>query len=687
MKINGEYIESNFSFNEAKGCYAYTPKSLLAYEYNLGNLGSIILSFYVADSKNYGQILDIRNQEGRFGVYVSNKLLYIELFGTTYSTNITVTEDLWHKLGISFTYSGSTLTFRIFYDNYTDTKTKYLSNFSNPLTIYIGSYYSNGNALNLLFGQITDIILTNTYITQSAFNNIKNNYYGVSKSEYYDFLGRMIKEVINYDGTMVLENTYTYDKTRVVSENLSGVNRTYSYNLRNFISSITDSTYGNHTYEYDDRGYLSSDNGTNYTYDGNGNILTAGNLSFIYDGTYKDRLNSVGGVNITYNSNNPYYPTSFGNMSFTYEGRRLKTITISGKTITNYYDDEGIRCKKEVTENNNTITTLYYYDNHKLLTEIENGTRKDYIYDSKGDMYGYVIAGMSYYFIKDSLGIIHGIKNSTGNIIQTYTYDAYGNIISSSGTLNNHIKYKGYYYDEEIGMYYLLSRYYNPYWRRFLTPDNYSYLDFKDINNLNLFAYCNNNPVMYSDGDGTFAISALIIGLVVGLTATGLKDLLNDGQLFNGDVSVWEYVGSGVAGLLGGAAGQAGNILFRITGTVGSEIVGGIISENENYSWDSLKRNVITGLVSSGISEGLSILGKRIAKSIYSNGFANASKGGQKQLLRFLKSCGNYEVTNSSALDVLKKLDKFTRVFEKIKSISGNFYGFIVGAFGNIIEW
>ena len=194
-------------------------------------------------------------------------------------------------------------------------------------------------------------------------------------------------------------------------------------------------------------------------------------------------------------------------------------------------------------------------------------------------------------------------------------------------------------------------------------------------------------PVMYSDGEGHFGISALIIDLAVGLTATGLKDLLNDGQLFNGDVSVLEYVGSGVAGLLGGAACKVGNVLFRIAGAVGSEIGGGIISENENYSWDSLKRNVITGLVSSCISEGLSILGKRIAKSIYSSGFANASKGGQKQLSRFLKSFGNYEVTNLSALDVLKKLDKFTRVFETIKNRSGNFYGFIVGAFGNIIEW
>ena len=56
-----------------------------------------------------------------------------------------------------------------------------------------------------------------------------------------------------------------------------------------------------------------------------------------------------------------------------------------------YFDDEGIRYKKGVLENNVTKTTLYYYDNHKLIAEIEAGVRRDYIYDSKGDMYGYVV--------------------------------------------------------------------------------------------------------------------------------------------------------------------------------------------------------------------------------------------------------------------------------------------------------
>jgi RHS repeat-associated protein len=564
IKVNNTYIESNFSFNELKGCYAYTPKSLLAYNYNLGNQASIILNLYVADSRPYSQILDIRNTQGRFGAYINDKTLYLVIFGTTYSTNVEVTEDVWHKLGISYSFSGSTFNFSVFYDNYTDLITKTLSNFSSDLTIYIGSYYSNGNALDILFGQIMDVLLLCTDITQSDFYNITGSNFGVSKSEYYDSLGRITKEVINYDGFEALTFNHTYDKTRVSSETIAGISRSYSYNSRNYISSITDSTYGSHTYTYDSRGYLMTDNQTSYTYDSNGNILTAGNLQFVYNSTYKDRLDSVGGTSINYYSNNPYYPSSFGNMSFTYEGKRLKTVTISStRTITYYYDSDGIRYKKHDNNNGAITETLFYYDNNKLICEIRNGVRINYLYDSNGLMYGYVSSGISYYYIKDSLGIIHGIKNASNQVLATYTYDAYGNITSQNDSTFNRIKYKGYYYDEEIGMYYLLSRYYYPYFRRFLTPDNYTYLDFENINELNLFAYCTNNPVMYSDGSGHFPILALLIGIGIGALIGGVgagvssyKDG-NRGQALIGDIIGGALVGGalGAASTLGGLAG------------------------------------------------------------------------------------------------------------------------------------
>ncbi|MCR5609181.1 MAG: RHS repeat-associated core domain-containing protein, partial [Lachnospiraceae bacterium] len=73
-----------------------------------------------------------------------------------------------------------------------------------------------------------------------------------------------------------------------------------------------------------------------------------------------------------------------------------------------------------------------------------------------------------------------------------------------------------YYYDNEIEMYYLRSRFYVPKWRRFLTPDSIDYLDYTDLNSINLYAYCGNNPVMYSDRDGHFGIlAALVLGAIL----------------------------------------------------------------------------------------------------------------------------------------------------------------------------
>ncbi len=631
VKRDNACIESSFTFDKIKGSYAYSPNSVLCYEYQYNNTGSFILKFKTYDSYATEQIMEINHSTDHttiMGLYINGNYLYVNLLGYIYSTNITVTKDTWHKVGLSYLFNGSTLYLKVFYDNYEDTYSRNTGLTISYIDLIIGSSYEYNNLSKVFFGQIMDVILTNTYISQSDFNNIINTNYGVSKSEYYDSLGRIRKEIINYDGYEALVNTYTYDKTRIMSENLSGISRSYMYEEeRNYIKSITDSTFGNHTYTYDSRGYLLSDNTSTYTYDGNGNIMSANNVYggyvyYNYSSTYKDRLDSVSGTTVYYNSNNPYYPSSFGNMTFTYEGRRLKTITISGKTITNYYDDEGIRYKKEVLENSVTKTTLYYYDNHKLITEIENGVRRDYIYDSLGNVYGYVLLGTSYYYIKDSLGIIHGIKDASGQVLATYTYDAYGNIISQSDTTTNHIKYKGYYYDEEIGMYYLLSRFYYPYWRRFLTPDNYTYLDFNDINQLNLFAYCNNNPVMYSDEDGSFPILTLIL---VGTFALGFgSSLFMNAATNNWQLDWRDFLQAGVDG-----AFAVGATMLAMTGIgfAGSIAAGAAMGWSQYAIGVGIQGDSIT-LVGSLTAIGIGALGGAISGA----GAANSANIGKNMI-------------------------------------------------------
>ena len=76
-----------------------------------------------------------------------------------------------------------------------------------------------------------------------------------------------------------------------------------------------------------------------------------------------------------------------------------------------------------------------------------------------------------------------------------------GSLASTIGQLNP-FRYKGYYYDNESGMYYCNARYYNPQWGRFLNSDSIEYLDPESINGLNLYCYCMNNPIMYANPSG-----------------------------------------------------------------------------------------------------------------------------------------------------------------------------------------
>ncbi len=120
-----------------------------------------------------------------------------------------------------------------------------------------------------------------------------------------------------------------------------------------------------------------------------------------------------------------------------------------------------------------------------------------------------------YYYIKNLQEDIIGIKDANFNLVATYKYDSWGKILSikdSNGieiTDTKHIahinpfRYRGYYYDEETGLYYLKSRYYNPVWGRFLNADSYAGVN-NSILGYNLYIYSNNNPINYSDDTGQF---------------------------------------------------------------------------------------------------------------------------------------------------------------------------------------
>lgn len=313
------------------------------------------------------------------------------------------------------------------------------------------------------------------------------------------------------------------------------INKKFNYDTLGRVIEVEDSCFANHTYQYDYRGNLIKADNVEYNYDSNGNILSIGEKTFTYDENVKDLLIKVDNKNIEYDTNNPGIIKKYDGNEYTFEGRILKTLTNLNGNYTYVYDDKGLRtCKYKSGEN-----WIYQYDDDKLVYQLHNNIRLDFLYDENGKLYGFIKDNTDkYFYIKDDLNNILGIINSSGEFVVKYEYDPFGVCTSIKGTLAstigvlNPFRYKGYYFDSESNMYYCKSRYYVPEWGRWLNYDSANFLDIENINGLNLYCYCQNNPISYYDEDGdlskwakTLIVAvagvAVIAGVVAVTVATG----------------------------------------------------------------------------------------------------------------------------------------------------------------------
>ena len=312
-------------------------------------------------------------------------------------------------------------------------------------------------------------------------------------------------------------------------------------------------------YGYDTQNQLVSE----IHYDGNGNIAaeysytydTAGNIrsetktvgtAVVYekeysytDGQWADLLTRVENKttntinSITYDgSGNPlsYYNGNKTYTNLTWEhGRQLKSITTGGKTYNYTYDLDGIRTQKVV----DGVTHTYYTLNGKVMRESfpYNGNTiiMDFCYDELGKPFSVAYSkngGSSYttyFYATNAQGDVEGLfrvtlDDTTGKYKQTwygrYTYDAWGNVTvtdASGGTakatsliVRNPLRYRGYYYDTETGLYYVSSRYYDPEIGRWINADNVIPNIGCEVLGYNMFAYCFNNPVNMVDYNGSW---------------------------------------------------------------------------------------------------------------------------------------------------------------------------------------
>ena len=299
-----------------------------------------------------------------------------------------------------------------------------------------------------------------------------------------------------------------------------GCNCGYGYDDNGNIASAT--LNGKWTgYTYDALGQLiqvndhsdtrSGENGTTwkYTYDLGGNILKKERfayndkttpletVTYTYgDANWRDKLTAVNGSTICYDAIGN--PLNDGTWTYTWQnGRQLQKMQKAGVTVEFVYNADGLRVQKTV----NGVATKYTLHGKNIVHMTSGTDELHFFYDAQNRPAVVVYNGTTYAYVKSLQGDIVAILDENGNAVVSYGYDAWGAPLWCTGELAETLgkvqpfRYRGYVFDEETGLYYLRSRYYNPRWGRFVNADG-------AIIQKNLFAYCSNGPIVGYDPSG-----------------------------------------------------------------------------------------------------------------------------------------------------------------------------------------
>lgn len=407
------------------------------------------------------------------------------------------------------------------------------------------TYFAGANDASSTDGEI---------VTQSArLKSYQNGNHG-SYSYQYDANGNISRILTN--GKTI---EYEYDSlNRIIEEDNAVTDElwTYEYDANGNIVEKTKSIYNEDTYEFELEEVIT------YDYVGTGS-----------SGWY-DQLSSYNGESIVYDSIGN--PTTYRGYNMAWQGRRLTSASKSGTNVTYAYDENGIRTRKTV----NGTATNYYYHGSTLISLERGSDTLLFSYDSNGQVAAVKYGGNYYYYLYNGQGDVVAIMDSNYATVVQYSYDIWGKLLSTTGSkattlgVLNPFRYRGYVYDEETKLYYLNSRYYDPETCRFISADEYSVLlaSTNTLTDKNLYAYCDNNPVVRADNEGDFW--HIVAGAAIGGVISGLTKIASN--VCQGEK--WSS-GLGIAVLSGAASGA-----LAATGVcaVGAIAVNAAIAMTEN---------------------------------------------------------------------------------------------------------
>ena len=593
---NNNYIDSDnsslsvsndtylFNYDEGKlNSVSYNNQQILSITYQEGIYGNTTL--HIGETITYSNGGSTYTEYDAFDrVYVDNNTEYsydnfsnlvriIDGSVNQYNAYTFYTYDYFNQcIGIAVHYNNLSLSFnRDIYHRLTNQTYTY---YGNDLYVVSYSYYNKPDLENA--------IKQSSIAYDSSIINVVDN---------VDVFSRLISQTISF-GNNAFSKTFEYcvgGSNNTLTNNMIGkvslnyvnngvlasgsVADIYSYdNLGNIVSiqrAVNNNIAFQNQYEYDKLSRLNRENNQlmnrsyKCVYNSNGNIsfkneyaYTTGTLpstplvahSYSYSSTYPSRLISFDGQTISYDTVGN--PITYRGKTLTWIKGTLLSQVVDGNTSINLsYDGFKQRIKKEVGSN----TTNYKYINNQLIIEERTNGTITYLYSHEG-IIGFVLSNYDsslngvYLYEKNIQQDVLTIRDINNQIKAIYVYDAWGNhkVLNPNGTENtspsfvgniNPIRYRSYYYDTDLKMYWLTTRYYDPEVGRFISPDHYSYLDYQKLHGLNLYAYSKNNPVMYYDPSGHRSFWSLFVTacltmlnsalVVVGLAVAGVVSIGN----------------------------------------------------------------------------------------------------------------------------------------------------------------
>jgi RHS repeat-associated protein len=349
-----------------------------------------------------------------------------------------------------------------------------------------GTVTYNYNATNELASLTDPNSKQTTFAYDNDHNRTQTNYpNGVSQYTTYDPSGRIATIIGKKPATGVILTSLTYSYQtpggadsplrQSVTDNVTGLTTTYAYDYANRLASaVSPSSSYQYSYDADGNRLSATANGvtTNATYNAADELTQSGATTFASDAN-GNLLNTSASLALTYNPKDQ--TTAAGSTSFTYLGAGQTKRSTAGPTS---FQNNALGVGSQTDATGSTYFTR----------------------TPGGDLISERTPGGTYYYLTDGIGSTIALTDATGATVDSYSYDPYGKLVSSTGSVSNPYRFAGEYYDAASGLYKIGARYYDPTTGRWESADPIQQQ--LDAHGANAYNYAGDDPANLTDASG-----------------------------------------------------------------------------------------------------------------------------------------------------------------------------------------